>query len=70
MKHFARAIAGIFVSFLFSINIYAQVEKLDDGVLIHLPGTHAKAIKLEVISDRIIHVITSPVGSIQKDTSL
>jgi alpha-D-xyloside xylohydrolase len=69
MKHLKR-IAGIFFFFLLSVNIYAQVEKLDDGVLIHLPGANAKAIKLEVISDRIIHVITSPVGSIQKDTSL
>ncbi len=69
MKHLKR-IAGIFFFFLFSVNIYAQVEKLDDGVLIHLPGANVKALKLEVISDRIIHVIASPVGSIQKDTSL
>ena len=69
MKHL-KTIAGFFFFFLFSVNIYAQVDKLDDGVLIHLPGANAKAIKLEVISDRIIHVITSPVGIIQKDTSL
>ena len=69
MKHLKK-IAGFFFFFLFSVNIYAQVDKLDDGVLIHLPGANAKAIKLEVISDRIIHVITSPVGAIQKDTSL
>ena len=70
MKNFVRTIAGTFFFFLFSVNIYAQVEKLDDGVLIHLQGANAKAIKLEVISEKIIHVITSPVGSIQKDTSL
>jgi hypothetical protein len=69
MKHLKR-IAGIFYFFLFCVNIHAQVEKLDDGVLIHLPGPNAKAIKLEVISDRIIQVIISPVGSIQGDTSL
>jgi hypothetical protein len=69
MKHLKK-IAGLFFFFLFCVNIYAQVEKLDDGVLIHLPGANPKAIKLEVISDRIIHVITSPVGAIQKDTSL
>src|SRR6478672_12839966 len=70
MKNFVRTIAGTFFFFLFSVSIYAQVEKLDDGVLIHLEGANAKAIKLEVVSDRIIHMITSPVGSIQKDTSL
>src|SRR5580765_3370873 len=69
MKHLKK-IAKFFFFFLFSVSIYAQVDKLDDGVLIHLPGANAKAIKLEVISDRIIHVITSPMGSIQKDTSL
>jgi alpha-D-xyloside xylohydrolase len=69
MKHIKR-IAEIFFFFVFNVNIHAQVEKLDDGVLIHLQGTNAKAVKLEVISDRIIHVITSPVESIEEDTSL
>ena len=69
MKHLKR-IAGFFCYFLFSANIYAQVEKLDDGVLIHLPGANAKTIKLDVISDRIIHVIASPEGSMLRDTSL
>ena len=69
MKHLKR-IAGIFSFFVVSVNIHAQVEKLDNGVLIHLQGANAKAVKLEVVSERIIHVITSPVESIQKDTSL
>ncbi|HET9826036.1 MAG TPA: alpha-xylosidase, partial [Chitinophagaceae bacterium] len=46
------------------------MEKLDDGVLIHLKGTSAKAIRLQIVSDRIVHVITSPLDPIQKDTSL
>src|SRR6185369_17728452 len=69
MKHLKR-IAGFYFFFLFNISTYAQVEKLDDGVLIHLQGANAKAVKLEVISDKIIHVITSPVELVQKDTSL
>src|ERR1044072_5180580 len=69
MKNIKR-IAGIFSFFLFGVNVYAQVEKLNDGVLIHLTGANAKTVKLEVTSEKIIHVITSPVESIQKDTSL
>jgi alpha-D-xyloside xylohydrolase len=70
MKYLIKTIAGIFFYLLFTGSIYAQVEKLNDGVVIHLEGANAKAIKLEVVSDRIIHVITSPVGSIHGDTSL
>src|SRR5436190_9026596 len=69
MRHL-KAIASFSFFCLFSVSIYAQVEKLDDGVLIHLTGTNAKTIKLEVISDKIVHVITSPLESIRKDTSL
>src|SRR5690349_12658468 len=69
MKFFLRAIKGVAL-FLLAGNISAQVEKLDDGVLIHLKGANAKAIKLQVVSDKIIHVITSPVQTIHKDTTL
>jgi alpha-D-xyloside xylohydrolase len=69
MKYFIRTIAGVF-SFLMFTGVSAQVEKLNDGVLIHLAGANVKAIKLEVVSDRIIHVIKSPVDPIHKDTSL
>src|ERR1043165_7665542 len=70
MKSFSRAITGVLFLFLFKASVFGQVEKLDDGVLIHLTNANAKAIKLEVISDRIIHVVTSPVEPIHKDTSL
>jgi alpha-D-xyloside xylohydrolase len=70
MKYFIRTIAGFFSLLIFTGAVSAQVEKLNDGVLIHLVGAKPKAIKLEVVSDRIIHVIKSPVEALQKDTSL
>ena len=69
MKYFSKAIIGVWF-FLFGKNVFAQVEKLDDGVLIHLKSANARTIKVEVVSDRIIHVITSPVEPIHQDTSL
>lgn len=71
-KHF-KCIPGLFVSLFLVTGIHAQkspVEKLDDGVLIHLTGTSARAIRLQIISDKIIRVVTSPVDPIEKDTSL
>ena len=71
-KHF-KSIAVFFISSLLLVGVDAQnspVEKLDDGVLIHLAGTPARAIRLQVVSDNIIHITTSPVDPIQKDTSL
>jgi len=70
MKYCVKTIAGILLFLLFTRSVSAQVEKSADGVLIHLSGANARAIKLEVISDRIIHVITSPGESIHRDTSL
>src|SRR5262245_43600025 len=67
---YLKTIANISSFFLFGTTLFAQVEKLNDGVLIHLSDANAKAIKLEVVSDRIIHVVKSPVETIQKDTSL
>ena len=55
---------------MFITHASAQVERLDDGVLIHLRGAAPKTIKLQVVSDRIIHVIKSAVDVLQKDTSL
>jgi len=55
---------------MFTADISAQVEKLNDGVLIHFRGESPKAIKLEVVSGGIIHVIKSPVDILRKDTSL
>jgi alpha-D-xyloside xylohydrolase len=71
MKHFfIKTFTGFFFLLGLGGKISAQVEKLDDGLLIHLADVNAKAIRLEVISDRIIHVITSPVEALRKDTSL
>ena len=70
MNYFIRTIAAVFSLLIFTGPVSAQVEKLNDGVLIHLAGANPKAIKLEVVSDRIIHVIKSPVNAFQKDTGL
>ena len=70
MKYFIRTIAGVFFFLMFTGSVSAQVEKLNDGVLIHVAGANPGAIKLEVVSDRIIHVIKSPIDTIRKDTSL
>src|SRR5678815_4491093 len=70
MKYFIRTIAGVVFFLLFTEGVSAQVEKLNDGLLIHLAGANPRTIKLEVVSDKIIHVIKSPVKALQKDTSL
>jgi alpha-D-xyloside xylohydrolase len=70
MRTHSKSIAAVFMSFFFLASVDAQTEKLDDGVLIHLAGTSARAIRLQVISDKIIHVTTSPVDPILKDTTL
>jgi alpha-D-xyloside xylohydrolase len=73
MKRFSRFIPAIFIFFCLATKTGAQkarVEKLTDGVLVHLTGLGTKAIRLQVVSQRIIHVITSPVEPILKDTSL
>jgi alpha-D-xyloside xylohydrolase len=69
MKYFLRTLTGV-LFLIFVEDVSAQVEKLNDGVLIHLPGSNGRSIKLEVVSDKIIHVIKSPVEAFQKDTSL
>ncbi len=46
-------------------------KKLDTGVLINLPGTTAvRSIKLEVVSENIVHVLASPSGDFSTDKSL
>lgn len=58
---------------LFSIIISCSgpsYEKLDSGVLVHLKGDQAKQVKLEVISDKIIHVVASPTDTFSKEQSL
>jgi alpha-D-xyloside xylohydrolase len=45
--------------------------KLNDGVLLRLPDSRdARTIKVEVINDRIIHVLATPNDSLPSDTSL
>jgi hypothetical protein len=67
---YVKTIAVFFCFFLLVQKISAQVEKLDNGVLIHLSGSNTKSLELEVVSDKIIHVIISPVDPLKKDTSL
>jgi alpha-D-xyloside xylohydrolase len=58
---------------LFSCTQKSSYDKLEDGVLIHLRsgGTQsAKLLKLQVISDNIIHVIASPTDSFSTVKSL
>lgn len=73
MKRYLRYTVLFSLSFFSLAAISAQqrsVEKLRDGVLIHLKGPAARAVKLQFVSDNIIHVTASPVDPIQKDTSL
>jgi len=61
----------MFIMLMLSAKTYGQqIEKLADGVILHLPGPAVKAVQLRVISDKIIHVVSSPVDPVQKDTSL
>jgi hypothetical protein len=58
-----RAIPFVLVTLLTSCCYASQVDKLSDGLLIHL--THpspngAKQVKLQVISDKVIHVTATP----------
>ena len=51
----------------------ARVDKLQDGVLIHLPQTDeqkAHTVRLQVVSDKIIHVQASPLDSVSSVKSL
>jgi alpha-D-xyloside xylohydrolase len=73
MRRYSNFIIPILILLSESARIYAQkpqVEKLNDGVLIHLAAGAAKTIRLQVVTDKIIHVVSSPVESIQTDTSL
>ena len=68
---------GVTIAGLFFLNgVTAQqgtMEKQVDGVIINFPASSvnkAKAIRLQVISDKIIHVTASPVLPLKNDTSL
>jgi len=73
MKKHCKSIAAVFMLVLFVGRSNAQnmrVEKLDDGMLMHLAGTSPKAIRLQVVTDKIIHVTVSSVDPIHRDTTL
>jgi len=51
----------------------ARVDKQADGVTIHLPQAHqdaTRALRLQVVSDKIIHVQASPLDSVSAQKSL
>jgi alpha-D-xyloside xylohydrolase len=72
MKHITARIAVFFLFIgLLNCSDKSSYIKLPDGVLLKLPGSkQAKTVQLEVINDRIIHVIASPTDSLPTDTSL
>ncbi|QDA61567.1 TIM-barrel domain-containing protein [Hymenobacter jejuensis] len=51
----------------------AKVEKQADGIVIHLPQANDQAVRtvrLQVVSDKIMHVQASPLDSVSSDKSL
>lgn len=76
MSLHCKSITIAFVFFLFLNEVSAQkikVEKLHDGVIVYFTKAKAntvKAIQLQVLFQKIIHVNASPVIPIKSDTSL
>ncbi len=76
MSLHTKSITVAFVFLFFLNGVTAQkvkVEKLDDGVIVYFlnaSANTAKAIQLQVLSEKIIHVNASPVIPVKKDTSL
>ena len=76
MSLHSKSIRVTFVFLFFLNGVTAQkvkVEKKEDGVIVYFlnaSANTAKAIQLQVVSEKIIHVITSPVIPVKKDTSL
>jgi alpha-D-xyloside xylohydrolase len=69
--------AGVFLTFfLYANTISAQkatVEKQADGITIYFSAASksaAKAVRLTVVSNGIIHIVASPVNPMKNDTSL
>ncbi len=66
----------VFIQTIFINKVYCQsisYAKLDDGVVLQLPLTYPnapKAIKVQVISENIIHVLASPIDTFREDESL
>ncbi len=60
----------IFLSTLLSCSHKPSYNKTDDGVIVHLKGEQAKQIKLEVISESIIHIQATPTDSFSTEKSL
>ena len=66
----------IFIQSIFINKVYCQsisYAKLDDGVVLHLPLTYPnapKVIKVQVVSENIIHVLASPIDTFREDESL
>jgi hypothetical protein len=76
MYSYIKPILVVFTIILFVKTAKAQddnVEKIDNGAIIYFPGyklNSIRALKLEVVSAKIIHVIECPELPLQEDTSL
>ncbi|MGZ4049824.1 MAG: alpha-xylosidase, partial [Bacteroidia bacterium] len=76
MKTIAKRVFTVFTVLLCIQTVHAQnskFEKLDNGVIIYFSNyeyNSTRALKLEVVTDKIIHVIKSPELPLQEDTSL
>ncbi|HEY8937706.1 MAG TPA: PA14 domain-containing protein, partial [Cyclobacteriaceae bacterium] len=60
----------VFLATLFSCSQKLSYDKLDDGVIVHVKGVQARQIRLEVISENIIHVQATPEDSFSTEKSL
>jgi alpha-D-xyloside xylohydrolase len=45
-------------------------EKSENGIIVYIKSAEAKQVKLEVVSDKIIHVVASPTDTFSKERSL
>ena len=76
MKHFPQFFFAFFTIFLLVKNVKAQntkYEKLRNGVIVYISNYEknaVRALQLEVVSEKIIHVTAAPALPLKEDTSL
>src|SRR6188768_1259053 len=71
MKKVALAKIILFAGLIMSCSKPGSYEKLSDGIIIKLDNSqNAKALKLQVISDEIIHVVATPADTFSTSKSL
>ncbi|MDP4188473.1 MAG: hypothetical protein Q8905_10525 [Bacteroidota bacterium] len=72
MKRTTICLCFLFLMFMFSSQA-ADYKILTDGVVVHpekVTGNGAKSIRLQVVSDQIIHVIAIPSNDFSAENSL